>query len=155
LNFLQRLCGIATATRRAVALLGGAPVQISDTRKTAPGLRPFDKHAVVCGGGTSHRTGLYHAVLIKDNHRRLAGGVAEGVRGALAGEPAGASPPIEIEVGSLQELEEALRAGAGAVLLDNMDRTLLTQAAARARGRAFVEVSGGVREEDIPFLAGL
>lgn len=157
LNFLQRMSGIATATRRAVSRLGGARVQISDTRKTAPGLRALDKYAVRAGGGTSHRSGLYDAVLIKDNHCRLAGGVGRAVRRArrtLADE-ASRTTRIEVEASTLAEVGEALDAGADAILLDNMDRTTLTRAAGLARGRAFLEVSGGVQEDDIPFLATL
>jgi len=152
LNFLQRMSGIAAATRRAVALAGSARVQISDTRKTAPGLRGLDKYAVRVGGGTNHRAGLFDAVLIKDNHWRLAGGVREAVRRARLGLDAGR---IEIEATTGEEVEEAIRAGADAVLLDNLDRPTLERAVAAARGRAFLEISGGVREEDIPFLASL
>jgi len=154
LNFLQRMSGIATATRRAGALLRGAPVQISDTRKTAPGLRAFDKYAVRVGGGSGHRQGLFDAVLIKDNHWRLTGGVGQAIertRLGLARE--GRRLPIVVEAGTLEEVEEALRAGADAILLDNMDAATLRSAVAAARGRAFLEVSGGVREEDIPRLA--
>jgi nicotinate-nucleotide pyrophosphorylase (carboxylating) len=157
LNFLQRMSGIATATRRAVAHLGGARVQISDTRKTAPGLRPLDKYAVSTGGGTSHRSGLYDAILIKDNHSRLAGGVGAAVRRARQGlrHEAAGTTGIEVEASTLDEVQEALDAGADAILLDNMDRETLGRAAALARGRAFLEVSGGVREDDIPALAAL
>lgn len=157
LNFLQRMSGIATATRRAVGRLAGARVQISDTRKTVPGLRPLDKYAVLAGGGTSHRSGLFDAILIKDNHCRLAGGVGPAVgraRQSLSNEAAG-STRIEVEVSTLDEVHEAIAAGAEAILLDNMDRPTLTRAVALARGRAFLEVSGGLREEDIPFLATL
>src|SRR5213594_2325249 len=109
LNFLQRMSGIATATRRAVELLGGARTQISETRKTAPGLRVLDKYAVRMGGGVGHREGLFDAVLIKDNHWRLAGGVGEAIRRArreMARE--GRQEPIEVEVGTIEEVEEAL-----------------------------------------------
>jgi len=156
LNFLQRMSGIATATRRAVSHLDGARVQISETRKTAPGLRVLDKYAVRMGGGVNHRLGLFDAVLIKDNHWRLAGGVGEAIRRArreMARE--GRQEPIEVEVGTIEEVEEALGAGADTILLDNMDHTVLGRAVAAARGRAFLEVSGAVREEDIPRLAAL
>jgi nicotinate-nucleotide pyrophosphorylase (carboxylating) len=160
LNFLQRMCGIATACRRLVRLAGEKGVQISDTRKTAPGLRALDKYSVRIGGGTNHRAGLFDAVLIKDNHWRLAGGVGEAVRRARRANPsltaAGGNPGapgIEVEVGTLAEVEEALAAGADALLLDNMDEETLTRAVALARGRAFLEVSGGVREDDVPRLA--
>src|SRR5207249_1861038 len=154
LNFLQRMSGIATATRRAVALLRGARVQISETRKTAPGLRVLDKYAVRMGGGVNHRQGLFDGVLIKDNHWRLAGGIAEAI-GRARQEMArdGRRESIEVEAGTIEEVEEALRAGADAILLDNMKGAMLDRAIAAARGRAFLEVSGGVREEDIPRLA--
>jgi nicotinate-nucleotide pyrophosphorylase (carboxylating) len=158
LNFLQRMSGIATATRRVVELAAGRGVEISDTRKTVPGLRVLDRHAVRVGGGVNHRAGLFDAVLIKDNHWRLAGGVGEAVRRARRAHwdaGGGAAQRIEVEVTTLQELEEALRAGAEAVLLDNMDAATLERAVAAARGRAFLEISGGVREEDIPRLAAL
>ncbi|PYT16605.1 MAG: carboxylating nicotinate-nucleotide diphosphorylase [Acidobacteria bacterium] len=157
LNFLQRLAGIATATRRALALAGAARVQISETRKTVPGLRALDRYAVRVGGGTNHRAGLFDAILIKDNHWRLAGGVGVAVRRARLGR--GRNDPIEgsveVEATTVEEVEEAIQAGADAVLLDNMDRPTLQRAVSAGRGRAFLEVSGGVREEDIPFLASL
>src|SRR5439155_18938710 len=142
LNFLQRMCGIAVATRRAVGLLRGARVQISGTRKTAPGLRVLDRYAVEVGGGSAHRQGLFDAVLIKDNHWRLAGGVEmsiERARQEMA--RVGRLLPIEIEAGTLDEVDEALRAKAEAILLDNMDRATLERAVALARGRAFLEAS--------------
>jgi nicotinate-nucleotide pyrophosphorylase (carboxylating) len=152
LNFLQRMCGIATTVRRLVDSVAGRGVQIADTRKTAPGLRAFDKYAVRLGGGTNHRAGLHDAILIKDNHWRLAGGVAEAVRRARRG---GGGLPIEIEVTTVAEVEEALAAKAEALLLDNMNGAVLERAVAVARGRAFLEVSGGVREADLPRLAAL
>ncbi len=156
LNFLQRMSGIATATARAVTLLRDAPTQISGTRKTAPGLRLLDKYAVRMGGGAGHRQGLFDAVLIKDNHWRLAGGVEEAIERARRGlAREGRLEPIEVEVGTIEEVEQALRAGVDAILLDNMERAVLQPAVAAARGRAFLEVSGGVREEDIPYIASL
>lgn len=154
LNFLQRMSGIASMTRRLVQLAAGSGVEITDTRKTAPGLRAFDKEAVRAGGGTSHRAGLYDAILIKDNHWRLAGGVGEAVRRARAGAPGtpAAGTPIEIEVATAEEVEEALSAGAEALLLDNMDPATLENSVRIARGRAFLEVSGGVREADVARL---
>jgi len=154
LNFLQRMCGIATATRRAVALLGGAGVQISGTRKTAPGLRVLDKYAVEVGGGFPHRQGLFDAILIKNNHWRLAGGIARAIETArreMSRE--GSVFPIEVEAGTIEEVEEAVRAKAEAILLDNMDRATLRAAVVLARGRAFLEVSGGIRAVDLPELA--
>ncbi|HXH28576.1 MAG TPA: carboxylating nicotinate-nucleotide diphosphorylase, partial [Candidatus Polarisedimenticolia bacterium] len=146
LNFLQRMSGIATATRRLVDLAGDSPTAISDTRKTAPLLRAFDKEAVRAGGGSSHRAGLFDAVLIKDNHCRLIGGVGEAVRRARRSmhERDRGALPVEVEVGSLEELREALEAGADWILLDNMEPALLEAAVAEARGRACLEVSGGV-----------
>ena len=157
LNFLQRMSGIATATRRALALAGRARVEISDTRKTAPGLRALDRYAVRIGGGTNHRAGLYDAILIKDNHWRLAGGVRAAVERAVRGrrDDQRGGGPVEVEASTAEEVEEAIQAGAEAVLLDNMDRATLERVVTAFRGRAFLEVSGGVREEDIPSIAAL
>jgi nicotinate-nucleotide pyrophosphorylase (carboxylating) len=157
LNFLQRMSGIATLTRRLVRLAAASGVEIADTRKTAPGLRSLDKYAVRVGGGTNHRAGLYDGILIKDNHWRFAGGVGEAVRRARQA-PGAASHDggrVEIEVGTLAEVREALDAGAGALLLDNLDAATLEQAVAIARSRAFLEVSGGIGEGDIPRLIAL
>jgi len=157
LNFLQRMSGIATATRRAVALAGASRVQISDTRKTAPGLRALDRYAVRIGGGTNHRAGLYDAILIKDNHWRIAGGVRAAVERALRARRGDRREggPVEVEASTAEEVEEAIQAGAEAVLLDNMDRATLERVVTAFRGRVFLEVSGGVREEDIPYVAAL
>ncbi len=157
LNFLQRMSGIATAARRFVQSASGSGVEIADTRKTVPGLRALDKHAVLTGGGVNHRAGLYDAILIKDNHWRLAGGVGPAVRRAraCADLPSGPGGRIEVEVGTLIEVSEALEAGADALLLDNMDPATLEEAIRVAHGRAFLEVSGGVVEADIPRLARL
>lgn len=138
LNFLQRLSGIATATCRYVDAAAGR-ITILDTRKTTPTLRDLEKYAVRCGGGTNHRQRLDDGILIKDNHKRLAGGVA-----AVLARAAGAGRPVEVEVESLAELEEALAAGAGRVLVDNFSMADQREAVRRARGRAVVEVSGGV-----------
>jgi len=155
LNFMQRLSGIATETGRLVGLVQGTGVQIADTRKTAPGLRALDKYAVATGGGTNHRAGLYDAILIKDNHWRLAGGVAEAVRRArAAGRPAPGAP-IAIEVTTAAEARAAIEAGAEALLLDNMDDATLRESIAVARGRAFLEISGRVTAERVPALAAL
>lgn len=152
LNFLGRLCGIATLTRRYVeAALPHHPA-IADTRKTTPTLRLLEKHAVAAGGGANHRMGLWDAILIKDNHVDLAGGVRAAIERARAGAPGMA---VEIEVRDHAELEQALEAGAEAVLLDNFDHADLAGAVARARGRALIEVSGGVTLERIPALAAL
>jgi len=156
LNFLQRLSGIATAVRRCVALVGGAKTRIADTRKTAPGLRVLDKYAVRVGGGTNHRLRLDDGILIKDNHWRLAGGIAAALGRALARRATGGiRGPIAIEVGTPDEVDQAIAAGAEALLLDNMDPGGLREAVRRAGGRVFLEVSGGVRPEDIPRIAAL
>lgn len=153
LNFLQRLSGVATLTRRYVeALPPGAKTRILDTRKTTPGLRPFERHAVRCGGGLNHRSDLAGGILIKDNHIAACGGsVAEAVRRALAG--AGPTQQVEVEVSTLEQLDEALAAGARAVLLDNMTPEVVAEAVRRARGRAALEVSGGVRLEQVAAFA--
>jgi nicotinate-nucleotide pyrophosphorylase (carboxylating) len=140
LNFLQHLSGIATATRRFVDAAAGR-ITILDTRKTTPTLRALEKYAVRAGGGTNHRTGLYDAVLIKDNHIRLAGGVASAVARARASCPGVA---IEIEAETPAQVEEAVQAGADIVLLDNMDTETIRAAVTRAAGRAKTEISGGV-----------
>ncbi len=137
LNFLQRLSGVATMTRRYVE--AAAPVAILDTRKTTPGLRSLEKHAVRAGGGVSHRSGLHDAILIKDNHVAAAGGVAEAVRRARS-----AALPIEVEVDTLAQLAEALEAAADVILLDNMTPAQVRQAVVTTAGRALLEVSGGV-----------
>ncbi|HEY0919332.1 carboxylating nicotinate-nucleotide diphosphorylase [Devosia sp.] len=142
LNFLNHLSGIATLTRAFVDAVAGTGARICDTRKTIPGLRAFQKHAVRCGGGWNHRFALDDAILIKDNHIAVAGGVGAAYRAARAA--AGHMVAIEIEVDSLTGLEEALDAGAGIVLLDNMDNATLSEAVARNRGRAILEASGGV-----------
>ena len=157
LNFVQRLSGIATATRALVDRVQGSRLQIADTRKTAPGLRALDKYAVEVGGGTNHRFGLFDAWLIKDNHWRLAGGVGAALaraRAALGGRPA-PGIGLEIEVGTVDEVKEAIAAGADALLLDNMDEATLREAVEAARGRAFLEVSGNVGPERLPSLARL
>jgi nicotinate-nucleotide pyrophosphorylase (carboxylating) len=156
LNFLQRMSGIATAARRYVDAARGAGVEIADTRKTVPGLRAFDKYAVRIGGGVNHRAGLYDAILIKDNHWKLAGGVAEAIRRArraIKGVTGGRM--IEIEVGTIDEVREALDAGADELLLDNMDPKTRALAVEIAHGRAFLEISGGIRERDIAALSSL
>lgn len=142
LNFLQRLSGIATLTRQAVDAVAGRRVRILDTRKTTPTLRALEKYAVAVGGGANHRFGLFDGILIKDNHIASAGGVAEAVRRARAGRPAGM--PIQVEVETLDDLAAALAAGADAVLLDNMTASDVGRAVAFARGRVRLEASGGI-----------
>jgi nicotinate-nucleotide pyrophosphorylase (carboxylating) len=149
LNFLQRLSGIATATRRFVDAAAGR-ITILDTRKTTPTLRALEKYAVAVGGGTNHRMGLFDAVLIKDNHVRLAGGVKAAVEAVRSSRP---EMPIEVEAQSLAEVDQALDAMADVVLLDNLSDADIRTAVGRARGRAKIEISGGVTLGRIPQLA--
>jgi len=149
LNFLQRLSGIATRARSFVEAAGGRIV-ILDTRKTTPTLRQIEKYAVRAGGATNHRAGLFDAVLIKDNHVRLAGGVAAAI--ALVRDRQHGIP-IEVEVQTLVELDDALASAADIVLLDNMSTETIREAVRRTRGRAKIEISGGVTLERIPELA--
>ncbi len=142
LNLLQRLSGIATMTRTYVDAVAGNPVQVVDTRKTTPGLRVLEKYAVRVGGGSNHRAGLDDGVLIKDNHIAAAGGVGEAVSRALADRPHGLK--VEVEVQDLEQLDEALAAGAEAILLDNMSPQMVRDAVARAGGKAVLEASGGI-----------
>jgi nicotinate-nucleotide pyrophosphorylase (carboxylating) len=151
LNLLGRLSGIATATRDVVARLEGLPTRVVCTRKTTPGLRALEKHAVRVGGGSSHRYGLDDAVLVKDNHVALAGGIAEAVRRARA--EAGHMLKVEVEVDTLDQLDEALAIGVDAVLLDNMDLPTLAEAVRRSRGRAVTEASGGIRPDNVRAVA--
>lgn len=142
LNFLGRLSGVATATAALVDAVKGTKAKIVCTRKTTPGLRAFEKYAVKCGGGANHRFGLYDAMMIKDNHIVAAGGIAKAMNAARAA--AGHLVKIEIEVDSLKGLEEALRAGADVILLDNMSVEDMKKAVALTRGRAVLEASGNV-----------
>lgn len=152
LNFIQRMCGISTATRRYVdALPAGSTTRITDTRKTTPGLRLLERYAVRRGGGHNHRNDLGSAVLIKDNHIVAAGGVREAIEAARARAPH--TSRIECEVDSLEQLEVALAASADIVLLDNMDTPTVEEAVRRTRGRALLEASGGITLERIPELA--
>ncbi len=150
LNFLQHLSGIATLTARFVAAVAPNAAEIYDTRKTLPGLRELEKYAVAVGGGVNHRFGLFDGVLIKDNHIKVAGGVRGAVLAARAGRP---DLPIEVEVETLDELEEALEAGAEIVLLDNMKPAELREAVKRAAGRAILEASGGITLENVAEIA--
>jgi len=151
LNLLGHLGGIATVTRDVVALLEGLPTRVACTRKTTPGLRALEKHAVRVGGGSSHRYGLDDAVLVKDNHVALAGGIAEAVRRVRQG--VGHLVKIEVEVDTLAQLDEALATGVDAVLLDNMDPATLREAVRRSRGKALTEASGGIRPENVREIA--
>ena len=149
LNFLQRLCGIATLTSRFVDAARGG-ITILDTRKTTPGFRALEKYAVRCGGGTNHRLRLDDGILIKDNHKRLAGGVAAAASRAMK-ENAGL--PVEVEVENLDELDQVLKTGVPRILLDNFTTYDIREAVKRVNGRAEVEISGGVTLERIPELA--
>jgi nicotinate-nucleotide pyrophosphorylase (carboxylating) len=149
LNFLGRLSGIATLTRRYVDTIEGTGVAILDTRKTTPGLRTLEKHAVRCGGGRNHRFGLDDGVLVKDNHLRSAGSVQAAVEKLRAA----TDLPIEVECDTLEQVEEALAAGADAILLDNMTFEELRAAVAIGGGRARLEASGGVTLENVRTIA--
>jgi nicotinate-nucleotide pyrophosphorylase (carboxylating) len=150
LNLLQRMSGIATATRAYADAVAGTDVELLDTRKTAPGMRDLDKRAVACGGGTNHRAGLHDAVLIKDNHVAVAGGVAAAVGRVRHRHP---GRPIEVEVDTLDQLDEALAAGAETILLDNMPPAQLRRAVEITNGRARLEASGGITIDTIRTVA--
>lgn len=151
LNFMTHLSGIATLTQQFVARTEGTAARICCTRKTIPGLRAAEKYAVRCGGGHNHRFGLDDAILIKDNHIAVAGSVGAAIAAARAF--AGHLVAIEVEVDTLAQLEEALSAGADAVLLDNMDDVMLAEAVAITGGRAKLEASGNVTLDRIPTIA--
>jgi nicotinate-nucleotide pyrophosphorylase (carboxylating) len=150
LNLLQRLSGIATTTGRYVAAVDGTGAEILDTRKTVPGLRELDKYAVACGGGTNHRPDLGAAILIKDNHVALGGGVGEAVRAARSARP---DLHVQAEADTLDQLQEAIAAGADSVLLDNMPPDRLRRAVAIAAGRVWLEASGGITLETVRAVA--
>ena len=149
LNFLQRLCGIATVTAAYVDAAAGA-ITILDTRKTTPGFRALEKYAVRCGGGSNHRQRLDDGILIKDNHKRLAGGVRAVAERAMR---AAHGLPVEIEVETLEELDEVLKVGVPRILLDNFTTYDIREAITRIAGRAEIEISGGVTLARIPELA--
>jgi nicotinate-nucleotide pyrophosphorylase (carboxylating) len=151
LNFLCRLSGIASATASIVAAVAGQSTHIVCTRKTTPGLRTIEKYAVRAGGGSNHRFGLDDAVLIKDNHVAIAGGVATAIERARAG--VGHLVKIEVEVDTLTQLEEAMAVGVDAVLLDNMTIKQLRQAVHMVAGRALTEASGRVTPDTAPAIA--
>jgi nicotinate-nucleotide pyrophosphorylase (carboxylating) len=146
LNFLQRLSGVATVTRAFVDAVAGTKARIRDTRKTTPLLRSLQKRAVEAGGGVPHRSGLDTGILVKDNHVRLAGGVGEATRRARA---AASGVAVEVEVERIGQIDEALRAGAEMLLLDNLTPDEVREAVARIAGRVPVEVSGGVTLETV------
>jgi nicotinate-nucleotide pyrophosphorylase (carboxylating) len=151
LNFLQRLSGVATLTARYVRAIDGTGARILDTRKTTPTLRPLEKAAVVAGGGTSHRFGLFDMVLIKENHVAAAGGVGPAVRAARA---RFADLPIEVECQTAAEVDEALEAGAPRILLDNMTPGQMRAIAADVAGRAELEASGNINLDTVRNAAG-
>ncbi len=155
LNLLGRRCGIATLTRAYVDAVAGTGARIADTRKTTPGLRALEKHAVACGGGVNHRFGLDDAILIKDNHVAVCGGVGEAIRRARA--VAGHLVKVEIEVDGLDQLDEALAERPDVVMLDNfsleMLREAVTRAGASSFGRPVLEASGGVRLDTVRAIA--
>jgi len=154
LNFLQRLSGVATMAARCVAAIEDIeprPPRVLDTRKTTPGLRALEKAAVAAGGATNHRAGLYDAVLIKENHAAIAGGVGEAVRRARERTP---GLQLEVECRTLHEVEEALEAGAPRILLDNMSPAALRDAVRHVAVRAELEASGGVTIETLRAVAG-
>jgi len=149
LNFLQRLCGIATVTAAYVDAAAGT-ITILDTRKMTPGFRALEKYAVRCGGGSNHRQRLDDGILIKDNHKRLAGGVRAVAERAMC---AAHGLPVEIEVETLEELDEVLKVGVPRILLDNFTTYDIREAITRIAGRAEIEISGGVTLARIPELA--
>jgi nicotinate-nucleotide pyrophosphorylase (carboxylating) len=151
LNFLQRLSGIATHVHAYVVTLQGDAVRLLDTRKTTPGWRELEKYAVKTGGGTNHRMGLYDAVLIKDNHIASAGGIGAAVQRVKAHIASGMT--IEVETTNLDEVREALQAGAHIIMLDNMDLDQIRAAVDLVAGRAKLEVSGGVTRQHLRALA--
>jgi nicotinate-nucleotide pyrophosphorylase (carboxylating) len=151
LNFLQLLSGVATATRKYVEAIEETRAAILDTRKTLPGLRLAQKYAVRVGGGVNHRLGLYDGLLIKENHLAAAGGVTRALAAATKAAPEGVW--IQIEVESLEQLAEALRAGATMILLDNMSLEQMRQAVELSAGRAQLEASGGITLENVRAIA--
>lgn len=151
LNILQRMCGVATLTARFVSMVIGTRTRIVDTRKTTPGLRELEKYAVRVGGGINHRTGLYDGVLIKENHIVAAGGITEAISRARSYIPH--TLKIEIETESLDQVDEALRAGADIIMLDNMCLDDMRRAVDVISGRAQVEASGGVTLETVRAIA--
>jgi nicotinate-nucleotide pyrophosphorylase (carboxylating) len=151
LNYLMHLCGIATYTARFAAAIAHTGAKVTCTRKTIPGLRAFEKYAVRCGGGSTHRYGLDDAILIKDNHVAVAGGVAEAIRAARA--YAGHLVKVEVEVTTLAQLESALAEKPDVILLDNMSPQTLAKAVKLTAGRVVLEASGGINLETIRAVA--
>ena len=150
LNFAQLLSGVATRTRQFADLVRGTPARLLDTRKTLPGLRFAQKYAVRCGGGHNHRMGLFDAYLIKENHIAAAGSIRAAVQMARSQE---AGLPVEVEVETLAELDQAIAAGANLILLDNFSMSQYREAVARARGKARLEASGGIDRDTLAAIA--
>lgn len=150
LNFVQLLSGTATRTARYVGLIADTQSQLLDTRKTIPGLRLAQKYAVKCGGGSNHRTSLHDAFLLKENHILAAGSIGAAVKAAKASAP---NKPVEIEVESLAELQQAMEAGADIALIDNFSVTDSKAAVAMTRGNMMLEASGGITQESIAAIA--
>ncbi|ORM64102.1 nicotinate-nucleotide diphosphorylase [Pantoea rodasii] len=150
LNFVQTLSGVATEVSRYVALLDGSETQLLDTRKTLPGLRTALKYAVLCGGGSNHRLGLSDAFLIKENHIIASGSVRKAVENAMWLQP---DVPVEVEVESLKELQDAIDAGADIIMLDNFSFEMMHEAVVLTNKRALLEVSGNVTEATLPQIA--
>lgn len=151
LNIVQRLSGIATETARYVEIIEGTKARLIDTRKTTPGLRMLEKHAVACGGGLNHRLGLDNGVMIKDNHIAVCGGIAQAVERARRKLPV--LTKIEVECDRLEQVREALAAGADVIMLDNMPVPEMREAVDHVAGRARLEASGGIRFETIRAVA--
>jgi nicotinate-nucleotide pyrophosphorylase (carboxylating) len=151
LNFTGRLSGVATATAHLVSLVAGTKARVTCTRKTTPGLRAFEKYAIRCGGGFNHRFALDDGVLIKDNHIVAAGGLTRAIEAARRG--AGHMVHVEVEVDRLDQLDEALAAGANSILLDNMSPDMLREAVKRTNGRAILEASGNISAATIASVA--
>ena len=151
LNYLQRMSGIATFTRELAKELEGKKIKLLDTRKTTPNMRPFEKYAVKVGGGTNHRYNLSDGILIKDNHIGAAGSITKAV--AMAKEYAPFVRKIEVEVETLEQLDEAIAAGADIIMLDNMDNATMKEAVRRVAGKAETECSGNVTKERLAEIA--
>ena len=151
LNFLQRMSGIATATRQMVDLIAGTKAQLLDTRKTVPGHRLTDKLAVKHGGGTNHRMGLYDMAMIKDNHIKAAGGISKAIKQVKATLPI--SVKVEVETTNLEEVQEALQGGADIIMLDNMSSEMMKEAVALIGNNAATEASGNITHERIREVA--
>ncbi len=151
LNFIQRLSGIATLTSKFVKAVEGLPVKITDTRKTAPGLRILDKYAVVAGGGHNHRLGLFDGVLIKNNHLKLIGSITEAI--SRIRKMTGGRFQIEVETSTLGEVREALAAGADIIMLDNMSLSTIRKSVETINGRTPIEASGGITLRNVRGVA--